>query len=178
MKEVPMFLKRFVAVPLVLVLVSACGEGTTAVSPTDSAPAFAKDTDHFDMVDDFSGSGASGDGNATVQQGHLNLNIRANDLIPDHAYEVHVIVGPPDVMDLVLPPANLHVFSVTADKNGKVRFNIARLDLGIAPGPQAVYRLDYVIVHDLGAAHTHTADETNLFTSLVLACLPASFFTI
>ncbi len=161
-----MFLKRFVAVPLVLVLVSACGEGTTAVSPTDSAPAFAKNTDHFDMNDRFSGSGANGDGNATLQQGQLNLNIRANDLIAGHPYEVHVIVGPEGGS---FDPANsdIYVFPVTADKNGKVRFNVAQLDLGLDPG---LYRLDYVVVHD----HP-TVDFPD---NLVLACEPASFFTV
>ncbi len=56
-----MSLKRFVAVPVVLALVSACGEGGTAVSPTDVAPAFAAggptNIDAFDMNDRFSGSG-------------------------------------------------------------------------------------------------------------------------
>ena len=83
-----------------------------------------------------------------------------------------MIVGPPDVPEgaLVLPPdADLHVFPVTADKHGKLRFHIARLDLGLGPGPH-VYRLDYVVVHD----HP-TVDFPG---NLVLACEPASFFTI
>ena len=149
-----MFLKRLLAVPVILVLVSACGEGTTAVSPTDVAPAFAAggptNIDAFDMNDRFSGSGAKGSGTARVTDGQLNLTIHARDLEANHPYEVHLLVGPPNDPGLNLPELTAHIFEVSSDKNGKFEFKIVGFDLGLEPGSGS-YRLDYVVLHDLAA---------------------------
>ena len=160
---------------LISLLLVGCEDTPTTISPTTisvSNPSFArgiKNNDHFAMTDRFSGSKANGDGKAKVKDGKLNLNIRANDLEANHPYEVHLLVGPPDDPELNLAELTVHVFPVTSGSNGKLRFNIARFDLGLGPGPH-LYRLDYVIVHD---------DEFPPFpTNLVLACLPASLFTI
>ncbi len=128
--------------------------------------------DRFDMNDRFSGSGATGDGRAEVEDGELELRIRANDLVANHPYEVHVIVGPEGKEELDL--ANLSavfIFPVTSDEDGEFRFR-EEFDLGLDPGQ---YRLDYLVLHDL-AAHDH--DQDTFPTFLVLACEPASFFTL
>ena len=163
--------------PISLLLVS-CEDTPTTISPTTisvSNPSFArgvKNNDHFDMNDRFSGSGATGDGKAKVKDGKLNLNIRANDLVANHPYEVHVIVGPEGNPDLDLPNLiGVHIFPVTSNKRGGLRFNV-NFDLGLDPGQ---YRLDYLVLHDL-AAHDH--DQDTFPTFLVLACQPASFVTI
>ena len=138
------------------------------VSVAVSSLAFSEieNDDRFDMNDRFSGSGANGRGRAEEEDGELELRLDINDLIADHPYEVHVIVGPQnipiDLDDLI----DVHVFPVTADEDGKLRFEV-EFDLGLDPGE---YRLDYVVVHD---------DEFPPFPeNLVVACEPASFFTI
>ncbi len=128
--------------------------------------------DRFDMNDRFSGSGAKGNGTAKVKDGQINLTIHGRDLIANHPYEVHLIVGPEGNPDLDLDNLTaVHVFPVTSNKLGSFPFKV-RFDLGLAPGQ---YRLDYLVLHDL-AAHDH--DQDTFPTFLVLACAPASFVTI
>ncbi len=156
--------------PVSLLLVS-CGQDTpTSLSPSD-VPSFARSTniDAFDMNDRFSGSGAKGNGTAKVTDGQLNLTIHARKLIANHPYEVHLLVGPPNDPDLNLAELTAHIFPVTSDKHGKLRFKIVGFNLGLEPGSGS-YRLDYVVVHD------HPMGDFPTF--LVLACQPASFVTI
>ena len=118
------------------------------------------------MVDSFSGSGAKGNGKAKVTAGQLNLTIHARNLIANHPYEVHLLVGPPNDPDLNLAELTAHIFPVNSDKHGKFKFKIVGFNLGLAKGSGS-YRLDYVVLHDL-AVHAH---EKNTFpTFLVLAC--------
>ena len=125
------------------------------------------------MNDRFSGSGANGDGHAKVKGDEMDLTINARDLVANHAYEVHVIVGPEGNPDLDLPNLiGVHIFPVTSDKKGKFKFKLRDFDLDLDPGQ---YRLDYLVLHDL-AVHDH--DQDTFPTFLVLACQPASFFTI
>jgi len=159
--------------PILLLFVTCAQDTPTSVSPsagqTDITLAKNSNIDAFDMVDAFYGSGASGNGFVKVRNGQMDLTLHGRDLIANHPYEVHVLVGPPNVPGLTIPPADLFIFPVTADKNGKLSFKIVGWNLGIAPGPNS-YRLDYVVVHD---------HPTTLFpTNLVLACRPASFVTI
>ncbi len=145
------------------------------LSVSNSSSSEIENKDRFDMNDRFSGSGATGEGRAEVDDGELELRIRANDLEANHPYEVHVIVGPegnPDLVEDLMDLIGVHIFPVTSDKNGKFTFKIVGFDLDLAPGQ---YRLDYLVLHDL-AAHDH--DQDTFPTFLVLACQPASFFTI
>ena len=162
--------------PISLLLVS-CGQDTpTSLSPS-AVPNLARmagaggptNIDAFDMNDRFSSprSGAKGNGTAKVTDGQLNLTIHARDLIANHPYEVHLLVGPPNDPDLNLAELTAHIFPVASDQRGKLRFKIVGFDLGLDPGQ---YRLDYVVVHD----HP-TVDFPG---NLVLACQPASFVTI
>ncbi len=158
--------------PISLLLVS-CGQDTsTPLSPSD-VPSLARSTniDAFDMTDGFSSprSGAKGNGTAMVTDGQLNLTIHARNLIANHPYEVHLLVGPPNDPDLNLAELTAHIFPVASDKNGKFEFKIVGFDLGLEPGSGS-YRLDYVVVHD------HPMGPFPDF--LVLACDPASFVTI
>ena len=158
--------------PISLLLVS-CGQDTpTSLSPSD-VPSLARSTniDAFDMNDrlSFPRSGAKGNGTAKVTDGQLNLTIHARDLIANHPYEVHLLVGPPNDPDLNLAELTAHIFPVSSDKHGKLRFKIVGFNLGLEPGSGS-YRLDYVVVHD------HPMGDFPEF--LVLACAPASFVTI
>ena len=159
--------------PILLLFVTCAQDTPTSVSPsavqTDITLAKNSNIDAFDMVDAFSGSGASGNGFVKVRNGQMNLTLHGRDLIANHPYEVHVLVGPPNVPGLTIPPADLFIFPVTADKNGKLTFKIVGFDLGLEPG-SGLYRLDYVVVHD------HPVGDFPDF--LVLACQPASFFTL
>ena len=166
--------------PISLLLVS-CQDTPTTIST--SAPSFARTSaaggptniDAFDMNDRASGSGAKVSGTARVKDGQMTLTIHARELEANHHYEVHVIVGPegnPDLVEDLADLIDVHIFSVTSDKNGKFEFKMD-FDLGLDPGR---YRLDYLVLHDL-AAHAHEGkDEFPDF--LVLACAPASFVTI
>ena len=161
--------------PISLLLVSCEQDTPTTISTISvSNPSFSiiENKDRFDMNDRFSGSGATGEGRAEVEDFELELRIRANDLEANHPYEVHVIVGPEGNPDLDL--ANLSavfIFPVTSDEDGEFRFR-KDIDLVLDPGQ---YRFDYLVLHDL-AAHGH--DQDTFPTFLVLACQPASFFTL
>ncbi len=168
--------------PLSLLLVS-CGQDTpTAISASDDPSSMRMagaggptNIDAYDMNDRFSDSGAKGSGTAMVTDGQINLTIHGRDLIANHPYEVHLIVGPEGNPDLVEDLADLigvHIFPVSSDKNGKFEFKEVGFDLGLDPGQ---YRLDYLVLHDLGA---HDHDQDTFPTFLVLACAPASFVTI
>ena len=163
-------------VPISLLLVSCEQDTPTSLGPEiDVSLARSTNIDAFDMVDDFSGSGAEGNGFVKVTDSQMDLTIHARRLEADHPYEVHVIVGPegnPDLVEDLNDLIGVHVFPVTSDKNGKFHFRIRDFDLGLDPGQ---YRLDYLVLHDL-LAHDH--DQNTFPTFLVLACLPASFVTI
>ena len=125
--------------------------------------------DAFDMNDRFGdpSSGAKGNGTVSVQNGQMDLTIHARGLIPGHAYEVHVAVGMLNQACSIFDPttlARLDTYEVTGDKNGKLRFKIVGVNLGLASGQ---YRMDYVVVHGEGA-----------HGGFVLACEPASCVTI
>ena len=159
--------------PISLLLIGCEQDTPTTISTSSvSSPSFSgssevENKDRFDMNDRFSGSGANGSGRAEEEDGELELRLDINDLIADHPYEVHVIVGPEGNPDLDLDNLTaVHVFPVTADEDGELRFNV-EFDLNLDPGQ---YRLDYVVVHD----HP-TVDFPG---NLVLACAPASFVTI
>ncbi len=167
--------------PILLLLVS-CGQDTpTSVSPLDDElieTSLSKNSniDVYDMNDRFSGSGAEGNGFAKVQNGKIDLRIRASSLEADHDYEVHLVVNvstgtcdPFPVFDVLAA----HIFPVTSDQNGRFNFKVKGFDLGLAPG-SGPYRLDYVVV-DV-AAHAHTPCVG--FDCLLLACQPASCVTI
>ena len=158
---------------LPILLLVSCQDTPTTISVSNASFLKIKNDDRFDMNDRFSGSGATGDGHAKVKRDQMNLTINARDLIANHPYEVHVIVGPEGNPDLDLPNLiGVHIFPVTSDKKGKFKFKIKGFDLDLDPGQ---YRLDYLVLHDL-AAHNH--DKDTFPTFLVLACLPASFFTL
>ena len=161
--------------PISLLLVS-CEIGTPTTVDTISVvanPSFhqadeeeIENEDSFDMNDRLSGSGASGDGEAKLEDGELELELEIEDLIAGHPYEVHVIVGP-EGGDFDPANSTIHVFPVTADEDGELRFKV-EFDLGLDPG---FYRLDYVVIDP-------AADLSNFPDFLLVACLPASFFTI
>ena len=121
------------------------------------------------MTDFFSGSGASGDGEAELKDGELELELEIEGLIAGHPYEVHVIVGPEGGEFLPLE-SMIFRFPVTADEDGELDFEV-EIELGLDPG---FYRLDYVMIHAGG----HDHPPFTLDGSLVVACEPASFFTI
>ena len=164
------------ALPILLLLVTCAQDTPTSVSPsavqTDITLAKNSNIDAFDMVDAFSGSGASGNGFVKVRNGQMNLTLHVRDLLANHPYEVHVIVGPEGKRELDLENLSaVFIFPVTSDEDGELRFR-EEFDLGLDPGQ---YRLDYLVLHDL-AAHDH--DQDTFPTFLVLACEPASFFTL
>ena len=165
--------------PILLLFVTCAQDTPTSVSPsavqTDITLAKNSNIDAFDMNDRLSGSGGSGSGTVKVIDGQMDLTIHAGFLEANHAYEVHVIVGPEGREELVDDLDNLigvHIFPVTSDKNGKFNFKKLGFNLGLASGQ---YRLDYLVLHDL-EAHDH--DQDTFPTFLVLACFPASFVTI
>ena len=149
--------------PILLLLVS-CGQDTpTSVSPsgdelTEITLAKNSNIDAFDMVDAFSGSGASGNGFVKVIDGRMDLTIHARSLVPNTSYDVRVAVGGQNVACNVINFVETHIFPVTSDKNGTFKFRIVGFDLGLDPGQ---YRFDYVV-------------DANF----VLACEPASCITI
>ena len=137
------------------------------VAPTVQAG--GKNNSSFDMNDRLSSggpgsTGASGHANIRVDDGELTLNLGARGLQADHAYEVVVPIGVGDAFG----GEDLLVFPVTSDKNGKLRFKINGLDLGLDPGD---YRLDFLVVHPHG-------DPDPTLRDLLLACQPAPLITI
>ncbi len=155
--------------PISLLLVSCGQDAPTSISPSD-VPSLARSTniDAFDMNGRFSGSGANGNGTAKVTDGQINLTIHGRDLEVNHPYEVHLIVGPEGNPDLDVDNLTaVHVFPVTSDKNGKLKFDIKGFDLGLDPGN---YRLDFLVLHPgIGAPEP---------TDFLLACQPAPLITI
>ena len=169
--------------PILLLLVS-CGLDTpTSVSPSGdelTETSLAKgpsNIDAFDMNDRLSvpKSGASGSGTVKVINGQMNLTIHARGLETDHAYEIHVVVGPKDNVNgcfclTCFIPDEIHVFPVKSDKNGKIKFKTG-LKLNRDSGE---YRIDYVVIDDPEHAHAFCDG----FDCLLLACAPASCVTI
>ena len=161
------------ALPILLLFVTCAQDTPTLVNPsavqTDITLAKISNIDAFDMNDRFGEpqSGAKGNGTVSVQNGQMDLTIHARGLIPGHAYEVHVAVGMLNQACSIFDPttlARLDTYEVTGDKNGKLRFKIVGVNLGLASGQ---YRMDYVVVHGEGA-----------HGGFVLACEPASCVTI
>ena len=165
------------ALPILLLFVTCAQDTPTLVNPsavqTDISLAKNTNINAFDMVDDFSGSGASGNGFDKVIDGQLDLTIHGSGLAANHTYQLHLLVGPPNDPELNLDQLTVHIFSLTSDKNGKIRFKTVGFDLELDPGSGS-YRLDYVVVDDPGHAHPPASFPTNL----LLACDPFSFVTI
>ena len=150
------------ALPILLLFVTCAQDTPTSVSPsavqTDITLAKNSNIDAFDMVDAFSGSGASGNGFVKVIDGQMDLTIHARSLVPNTSYDVRVAVGGQNVACNVINFVETHIFPVTSDKNGKFTFRVVGFDLGLDPGQ---YRIDYVVN-----------------ANFVLACRPASCVTI
>ena len=127
----------------------------------------------FDMRDDFATEkGASGFGEAEVDDGTLEVEVEAEGLIPGHKYELNVTIGP--------QPGGFASFVTfgpeSADEDGEVEFEV---DIELAPG---AHRLDFFVTHThptvagsgpLGAFITGFIDRDPL-----LRCAPAVFVTI
>ena len=110
----------------------------------------------FDMNDRFATEkGASGSGEAEVDDGTVEFEVEAEGLVPGDEYELIVAIGP--------PPGGFSTFDtfgpVTADDDGEVEFEG---DIELAPGD---YRLDFLV--------TRRGEG-----DLLLACQPAVFLTI
>ncbi len=130
-----------------------------------AAQAGGKNNSSFDMNDRFATEkGASGHAISKVDDGELGLHLVAKGLQTNHDYEVLVTIGIGDAFGGV----DLLVFPVTSDKNGKLKFDIKGLDLGLAPGD---YRLDFLVVHPHG-------DPDPTLRDLLLACQPAPRVTV
>ena len=162
--------------PILLLFVTCARDTPSSVSPsavqTDITLAKNSNIDAFDMNDRFGAppSGAKGNGTVKVINGQMDLMINGRNLIANHDYEVHVAIGKQNQDCDIFDPttlALLRVFRVTSDKNGKLKFKIVGLDLGLDPGE---YRGDYVLVHRDHGGGSHGG--------FVLACEPASCLTI
>ena len=93
----------------------------------------------FDMNDRFSGSGASGQGDATIRNGELFLSLGARGLDTNHPYEVLVVIGSGNAFG----GEALFVFPVTSSNKGKFNLKIRRFDLFLGSGD---YRVDFLVV--------------------------------
>ena len=82
------------ALPILLLFVTCAQDTPTSVSPsavqTDITLAKNSNIDAFDMVDAFSGSGASGNGFVKVIDGQMDLTIHARSLVPNTSYDVQI----------------------------------------------------------------------------------------
>ena len=124
----------------------------------------------FAMLDDFAvEDGASGSGQADVEGGSVEIEVKAGGLIPGHEYELNVTIGP-------FPPfpggfASFVTFGpVTAQEDGEVEFEGV---IALAPGN---HRLDLFVTH---THSTGTGVVFGLFDrDLLLRCAPAVFLTI
>ena len=115
----------------------------------------------FDMNDRFATeTGASGSGQADVEGGSVEIEVKAEGLIPNHRYELNVTIDFASVVTFG---------PVTANEDGEVEFE-GDLDLLSLLGA-GTYRLDFFVTHD----HTTGVDGIPglLNRDLLLACQPA-----
>ena len=110
----------------------------------------------FDMNDRFATeTGASGSGQADVEGGSVEIEVKAEGLNPGHDYELNVTID----------FASFVTFTATANADGEVEFEEV---MALAPG---TYRLDFFVTHDHA---TGTGVVFGLFDrDLLLACQPA-----
>ena len=122
----------------------------------------------FDMNDRFATeTGASGSGQADVEGGSVEIEVKAEGLIPGHEYELKVTID----------FASVATFGpVTAQEDGEVEFEGV---IALAPGP---HRLDFFVTH---THSTVTGDGPigEFVTSVIdrdplLRCFPAVFLNI
>ena len=123
----------------------------------------------FAMLDDLATetTGASGSGQADIEGGSVEVEVKAEGLIPGHDYELNVTIDFASVA--TFGPA-------TAQEDGEVEFEGV---IALAPG---AHRLDFFVTHD----HTTVAGSGpvgEFVTSVIdrdplLRCFPAVFLTI
>ena len=145
-----------------------------ALSIAGAPTAIADDQEEeFDMNDRFTpgglgSTGASGSGEVEVDDGSVEMEVEAEGLLPNHSYELRVVVGPqgapfqPGFFVVVFGP-------MMSDDDGEIEFEE---DLDLDPGS---YRLDLFVTHPhpTGPMPLPIGDRDPL-----LACAPAPMVTI
>ena len=142
------------------------------VAPT----ALASDEEEFDMNDRFAAgtpTGASGSGEVEVDDGSVEIEVGAEGLLPNHAYELKVTIGPAGGF----APTSVVTFGpVTSDDDGEIEFEE---DLGLAPG---TYRVDLFVTHIhptvAGSGPTGAALTALFNRDPLLSCQPAPTVTV
>ena len=117
----------------------------------------------FAMLDDLATetTGASGSGQADVEGGSVEVEVKAEGLKPGHRYELNVTIDFASVVTFG---------PVTAQEDGEVEFEGV---IALAPGN---HRLDFFVTH---THSTGTGVVFGLFDrDLLLRCAPAVFLTI
>ncbi len=168
-------MRKAVALGLTSLFLVVTGCQDTNTTGPLAGPSFAhRAASHdfeFAMLDDFAveKTGASGSGQADVEGGSVEIEVKAEGLIPGHEYELNVTIGP-------FPPfpggfTSFVTFGpVTAQEDGEVEFEGV---IALAPGN---HRLDFFVTHDHS---TGTGVAFGLFDrDLLLRCRPAVFLTI
>ncbi len=128
----------------------------------------------FAMLEDLATetTGASGSGQADVEGGSVEIEVKAEGLIPGHDYELNVTIGP--------QPGGFSSFvtfgPVTADDDGEVEFEG---DIDLAPG---AHRLDFFVTHTQSTV-AGSGPVGEFITAFIdrdplLRCFPAVFVTI
>ena len=157
------------------------------------APTALADDDQeqeFAMLDNFATeqTGASGSGESEVDGDFVEIEVEAEGLLPDHQYELIVIIGACSVDPVVcpLPIEGMPIFVTcgpeSSDDDGEVEFD-CDLDLVDIAGAPGTYRLDFFVTHNhatvLGAVDTPGLPLSLLFDrDPLLRCGPASVHTV
>ncbi len=152
-------------------VVTGC-QDTNTTGPL-AGPSFAHAAANHDfafaMLDDFAveKTGAGGSGQADVESGSVEVEVKAEGLIPGHDYELNVTIN----------FASVATFGpVAANEDGEVEFEGV---IALAPG---AHRLDFFVTHDhptvagsgpVGEFVTSVIDRDPL-----LRCMPAVLLTI
>ena len=144
--------------------------------------ALASDDVEFDMNDRFTfgglgSTGASGDGEVEADDGSVEIEVEAEGLLPNHAYELKVTIGLPggfaDFGFVTFGP-------VMSDDDGEIEFE-EDLDLLGLQGP-GTYRLDLFVTHPHAAGPGAPGLGEDLVVLLgseaLLACQPAPMVTV
>ena len=162
---------RTIAVVVALILV---------VAPVTFPTALADDVE-FGMNDRFASAGAktgaSGSGEVEADDGSIDIEVEAENLLPNHDYELKVTIGPPGGFG----PTNVLTFGPeTSDDEGEIEFEIEDFDLVGLVGA-GTYRIDLFVTH----AHTPVFDAVNpaITAALggrdpLLSCIPAPVVTV
>jgi len=185
----PKFNHRIIVIGLATVIALLLG---ITVAPT--ALADDDQEQEFAMLDDFATEdGASGSGESEVDGDFVEIEVEAEDLLPDHQYELKVTIGfcalgtiRENIMsDCDAPvgptPTVVSCGPERSDSDGEVEFD-CDLDLVelLGAGP-ATYRLDFFVTHfhptdpgvGLGVPLSVVLDRDPL-----LRCAPASLHTV